>query len=189
MARPFNIPQSLEAMLAEKLQTALTTHLITNVDLNDQSIADYVIIGKPTAELKSRIVVSIHTQHPFGPTTDKDTSISGLSSGGRPFYFPKETFGGMETEEMIGCVQINIREKMPAEEAVWINSIVTHRVKKAINEDSELDAFSDGLGNSMSMIETFRAVGYASGGDKVSVYFRWVDWRAIVHRSNCRLTV
>lgn len=188
MARPFNIPQSAEAMLADKLQTALTTHLITNVEYDDPSRADHVIIGKPTKELKDRIVISVHTQHPFGPTVDKDASISGLSSGNRPYYWPKETFGGMETEEIIGCVQINIRERMPPEEAVWVNSIITHRVKKAINEDPELEAFSDGLGNSVSLIETFRAVGYASGGDKVSVYFRWVDWRAMLHRSNCRLT-
>nr|NIV40059.1 hypothetical protein [Anaerolineae bacterium] len=63
------------------------------------------------------------------------------------------------------------------------------RVKAAINRDADLNSLSDDFGNTMHVLETFQAVGYAGGGGDVSINFRWIDWRAFIHRTDCRTVV
>jgi len=186
--RPTSTPSSIEPLLATTMQTVLTEWCITDVPEDDASRANAVIIGKPTDELRQDIVVSIHTQHPFGPIRDRDTRVDGVEGGGlsrSPHRFPQETLGGMRTEEIIGCVQVNIRLRKESEDATWLIGPVIERVKQGIDRDKRLIGLEDDLGNYLSIIETFRADGYAGGGGKVTTNFRWVDFRAYVHRTNC----
>ena len=175
-------------MLADKLLDAITRACRTDVSEDDESRADHVILGKPTTELRDAIVVSIHTEHPLGPVSDKDFTAMGTPRGEdeRPYKWPSETTGGMRTKEVIGAVQINIREKVPYDTAKAINSAVANRIEIAINQDAVLRSFSDEFGNFCSQIDTFRASGYQSGGGNVSINIRWIDWRAFVHSTNCR---
>lgn len=188
MTQPAGVPQSIEAVLSSTLLAAVKEYCQTNVSDTDESKADHVILGKPGSELSDKVVVSVHMQHPFGPVMDKDTNQTGLSGGLSmdPYAFPAETIGGMRVDKIIGCVQINIREDMPPDEAAWINGAVKERVRVAINEHPSLHDLADDFGNHLWKIETFRAVGYDSGGSDVSVHFRWIDFRAYVSYTNIR---
>jgi hypothetical protein len=105
-----------------------------------------------------------------------------------PYVWPVETSGGMRTETVIGAIQVNIRERESyADNAKAINAAVIARIRNAINQDASLRPFHDDFGNFVSRVETFQASGYQSGGGNVSINVRWVDWRAVVHSTNCRL--
>jgi len=184
MTRPDNVPTTLEAMIADGLEGACTEYCITNVDDDDPSMSDHVILGKPTEELADEIVVSIHMQHPFGPTMDKDSAITG-KTGVTGFHFPDETIGGGRVDQIMGAVQVNIRQDLEYADAMWISAVVVERVKQAINLHPDVRSLTDSYGNVMFKLQTFRAIGYASGGGDVSVYFRWVDFVAYVSYTNC----
>ena len=182
------VPQSIESILGDKLKEVLTRWCITGVPLDDESRANHVILGKPTTELRDAVVISIHTEHPLGPISDKDHIVMGTprSDDERPFKWPAETTGGMRSKVVIGAIQVNIREMFAYEIAKAINGAVASRIEAAINQDAELDAFNDDFGNFMSRIETFQGSGYQAGGGNVSINIRWIDWRAFVHATNCR---
>lgn len=190
MTKPLTTPSTIEALIAETIQAAVEARCITDVPEDDESRANHVIIGKPTRELRDELVISVHMQHPFGPRLDRDQNITGTTGvpGPRPWKFPAETIGGATFEEIIGCVQIRLRQRTSLEDAMWIFSAVKERVKQAINLDKSLKTLTDGMGNTMFLIETFRAIGYDSGGAEVSLTTQWVDFRALVSRSNCRET-
>lgn len=183
------VPVSVESILGDKLKDVLTRWCITDVPSDDESRANHVILGKPTTQLRDNVVISIHTEHPLGPTLDKDHSVTGGTTRGneeRPYKWPAETTGGMRNKVVVGAIQVNIREGFPYDIAKAINGAVAARVEAAINQDSQLDAFSDDFGNFMSRIETFQASGYQAGGGNVSINIKWIDWRAFVHSTNCR---
>lgn len=182
------VPQSIESELGSRLKEVLTRWCITDISADDESRANHVILGKPTTQLRDNVVISIHTEHPLGPVSDKDHIVMGTprSDDERPFKWPAETTGGMRSKVVIGAIQINIREKLSYETAKAINGAVAARIEAAINRDSELDAFADDFGNFMSRVETFQASGYQAGGGNVSINIRWIDWRAFVHSTNCR---
>jgi hypothetical protein len=160
----------------------------TNVPTDDKSRVDVIIIGKPTEELRKRNVVSIHTTHPLGPSKDTEEIMMGTPTkpNERPYKWPPETFGGMRTDKMIGAVQINLRQNVRAPEAVPLIAAIETRIKDAINRDHRLRIVQDDFGYTAHLIETFKAIGYASGGGKTSLHRRWIDWRATVHSTNCR---
>ena len=190
MAQQPNTPTSIEALMADRIHDAVERWCKTDVPLDDEARANEVIIGKPTVEIKKDIVLSVHMQHPFGPVRDRDTTVSGAGTGGltgRPYFFPMETMGGARIEEVVGCVQVRIRKKMKYDDAVWLIAAVIERAKQAINRDTTLRRISDDLGNTMFLIEAFRVDGYESGGGRMSVNFRWVDFRAYVTCTNCRI--
>ncbi len=181
-------PETVESILAAKLKVVLTDWCIARVADDDRSVANHVIVGKPTSELRDPIVVSIYTEHPLGPVADKDKIVMGPPRGDseRPYKFPPETNGGMRTKQIIGAVQVNVREDLSAEDATVIKTAVMARVEKAINTDKRLGYFEDDFGNHMIDLDTFKASGYASGGGNVSIYIGWQDWRAFVSSTNCR---
>jgi len=175
-------------MIADKLLSVLTKWLITNVDEDDDSRANRVILGKPTDELRYNVVVSIHLDHPLGPAQDTDFNAMGTprSTEERPYKWPTETTGGMHTRQIIGAIQINIRETLPYEAAKAINGAVATRIELAIRRDNELRSFHDDFGQFVSIIDTFRGYGYQAGGGNTSIHIRWIDWRAVIHSENCR---
>ena len=177
----------IEAVLAKALHAAVTKWCITNVPVKDESRANWVVLGKPTRELRDNIVISIHMQHPLGPNADTDNIVSGkpTTSGERPWDFPKE-LGGGRMEKYLGCVEINIREREAYEDAVNVISSLYERVKAAINRDPSLVPLEDDWGNTLMVLETWQAYGHESGGGSVSISRRWVDWRAFVYRVDCR---
>lgn len=179
--------RGIEAVLAQKLYEVLTKWCIIDVAAGDPSRADAVVLGKPTRELRDEIVISIHMQHPLGPSADKDELVSGAprEPDERPWNWPKE-FGGGKTEKIVGAVQINIRQKLSYDEAVEIIASVVERVKAAINQDRDLIPLKDDWGNTLLVLETFQASGHAGGGGEVSINLRWIDWRAFIARRDCR---
>ena len=179
--------RGIEAVLAQELYKVLTKWCITDVAANDPSRADAVVLGKPTRELRDEIVISIHMQHPLGPSADRDEIVSGTprQREERPWIWPKE-FGGGKVEKMVGAIQVNIRQKLAYDEAVEIISSVVERVKAALNTDRDLVPLSDDWGNTLQVLETFQASGHAGGGGEVSINLRWIDWRAFISRRDCR---
>lgn len=182
---------TIENQIASTLKAVLEDWCITNVDVTDPSRANYVILGKPTRELSSAIVVSIYMTHPLALSKGGEWLVEGTPrrQPERPYQWPAETSGGMSTEMLVGAVQVNYREKETYEDAIPILSRVTNRIKQGINKDSRLAWLRDDMGNFMSSIETFRAEGVASGGGNVTVDRHWVSWRAWVHSNKCRITV
>jgi hypothetical protein len=174
----------IESVLAEKLLEVLTKHCIT--DVTDDSEADHVILGKPTEELRESIVISIHMQHPLGPSADTDAIMVGTPRqvNERPDRYPAE-FGSI-IWKIIGAVQINVRQRESYDEAIKIISTIYERVKYAIDNDPDLASLSDDWGNTMFRLRTFQAAGYASGGGDISINIRWVSFRADVVRPVCR---
>lgn len=185
MAELATTPRHFESMIADKMIEALEEWCIERVPTDDDSRADVVIFGHPRQERKYNVVLSVHLEHPFGPVMDTDSDVTGLR-GNRAWLWPRETVGGMRTSEIIGCVQINLRQSIPQATAAWVTPVVKERVKQAVNRDRRLKGFTDDLGNTVSVIEAFKAIGYSSGGGNVSVHHGWVDWRAYVHNTNCR---
>lgn len=182
-------PVSIESLIGHAMRDALQKWCIDSVPDDDASRASHVILGKPTRELRDNIVVSVHTQHPLGPSEDTDKLIEGVPRGQdeRPLQFFRESTGGARTEMMVGAVQIRIRENMKHEDALNISGVVMDRVKKAINRDGSLKTMSDELGNTMMLLETFQHSGHAAGGGSTSIFIRWVDWRAIIVSDNSRV--
>jgi len=174
-------------MILTNMKTALTEWCITDVDSDDPSKADHVIIGKPTEELSDEIVVSIHIRHPLGIEQDRDKDVTGKSTQTR-WKFPGETFGGMRVEEIVGTVQIRARKDLTYENATLLFSPLTQRVLDAINRDYLLTALTDSTGRTMFLIEAYRREGYESGGGEVSIDTQWIDWVAYVSSTNCRQT-
>lgn len=184
------LDDTIEGKVAETLLEVLTDWCINNVDNSDPSRANYVVLGKPTRELSSSIVVSIYMTHPLSMTRGGEWIAEGTPrrQNERPYQFPAE-MGGMRTEMIVGAIQVNYREKESYEDAIPIISRVTNRIKQGINRDSRLKYLLDDMGNFMSCIETFRAEGVASGGGNITVDRRWVSWRAWVHSSTCPVHV
>lgn len=185
------IPDTIENLIATTMQDVLLDWCVNNVDSSDPSIANHVILGKPTRQLSSSLVVSIHMKHPLSLKRGFEYLVDGTprSQRERPHQFPPEFSGGMRTELIIGAVQVNYREKRSYEDAIPIISRVTNRVKQGINQDMRLDSLTDDMGNFMSRIETFTAEGVSSGGESTTVDRSWVSWRAWVHSENCRISV
>jgi len=185
------IPDTIENKIAETMLAVLTDWCINNVDTDDPSRANYVVLGKPTRELSSAIVVSITMTHPLSMSKGGEDLVEGTprTQKERPYQFPPETYGGMRTELIVGAVQVNYREKEGYDDAIPIISRVTNRIKQGINQDIRLASLTDDMGNFMSSIETFTAEGVASGGDNVTVDRHWISWRAWVHSTNCRISV
>jgi hypothetical protein len=185
------IPDTIEGEIADTMLEVLTYWCITNVDAEDPSRANHVILGKPTSQLSSAIVVSIHMLHPLSLSKGGEDLVEGTprTQKERPYQFPPETWGGMRTELLVGAVQVNYREKEDYEGAIPIISRVTNRVKQGINQDSRLAYLTDDMGNFMSEIETFTAEGVQSGGDNITVDRHWVSWRAWVHSTHARTVV
>jgi hypothetical protein len=181
-------PKDIESLIADTLETVLTDWLINEVSTHDQSRANWVIIGKPTKELRDPITISIHTQHPLGPDKDTDKLVEGRprSAQERPLQFFRETSGGARQEMMFGAIQVRIRENLPPKTALNLKGAVVDRIKKAINRDTRLKTLTDDLGNTMFWIETFKHSGHASGGSDVSIFIEWIDWRAAVCSDNRR---
>jgi len=177
----------IESVLAAALKTVVTKWCITDVAADDPSRANWVVLGKPTRELRDDIVVSIHMQHPLGINADKDAMVSGkpTTTAERPWDWPKE-LGGGKVEKYLGCIEINIREREEYEDSVSIISSVYERVKAAVNRDPDLVPLTDDWGNTLMILETWQAYGHESGGGAVSISRRWVDWRAFVYRVDCR---
>jgi len=182
--------RGMEAVLGQQLKTVLEKWCITNVAADDDSKADAVVLGKPTSELRDPIVISIHLQHPLGIGADKDTLAAGppRARNERSWTFPAE-IGGGSIWKIIGTVQVNIREREAYEDAIETIASVIERVRAAINQDASLVPLKDDFGNTVIVLETFQAEGYAGGGGEVSINFRWVDWRAFCHRTDCRRVV
>ena len=182
-------PRTIEAMLAHTMAEVLTDWCIERVAPDDDSVVKSVIIGKPTSELGNPPVISIHTQHPLGPPKDTDHIAMGAPRGPeeRPYKWPVETTGGMRTDLMIGTVQINIREQSKAADAAWIIGAIASRVRKAINQDPRLATLVDDMGDYMSRVETFQHSGHTGGGSSTTTHIRWVDFRATIHSTNCRV--
>ena len=181
------VPTAIEAMIVSNMKTALTEWCITDVDSDDDSKADYVIIGKPTEELSDEITVSIHVRHPLGIGVDRDKDVTGISTKTR-WKFPGETFGGARFEEIVGTVQIRARKDLTYEDAILLFAPLTNRVLDAINTDYLLTSLEDSTGRRMFQIEAFRREGYESGGGEVSLDTQWIDWVAYISSTNCRQT-
>jgi len=181
-------PQSVEAMIAVAMRIVLIDHCITRVDGDDKSKASIVIIGKPTEELRKKIVLSVFTVHPLGPTEDTETIMEGTPTrpNERPYKWPPELIGGMRTYKMLGAVQINLRENVDSTEATSLIGALESRIKSAINNDIRLRVFRDDFGYMLDTVEVYQASGYASGGGNTSLHRRWIDWRGAVHSSNRR---
>ena len=184
-------PQSIEWLIATNMRDAVSEWCINDVDTDDPSRADNVIIGKPQDELVDEITLSIHVHHPLGPGSDRDTDVTGLSGGlsQRKWNFPGETFGGMRVEEIVGCVQIRARvDQDNYTDALELFGPIVLRIEDAINRDSRLANLEDELGRTMFIIEAHRREGYESGGGSTWLDTQWVDWRAYVSSTNCRQT-
>lgn len=181
-------PKAMESLLGDTLKEVLTDYCINNVDSDDTTKANYVVMGKPTSELRSAIVVSVHMQHPLGPDKDVDKLVEGAprSAEERPLTFPRESIGGATFEMITGAVQVRIKEGKNHQAALNTKSVTVDRIKKAIKTDSRLRVLKDDLGNTMTWIEVFRHSGHAAGGGEVSIFIEWVDFRAIVVSSNSR---
>ena len=181
-------PTTIEALLANILLEVITETCITNVADDDDSKADEVIIGKPTEELRKKNVLSIHTVHPLGTGKGTETITMGTPTrqSERPYKWPPETIGGMRTYQIIGAIQINLRQNVRADEAIALIAAIETRVKDAINRDERLRFIKDSFGYVAHLVETFQGYGYASGGGKTSLHRRWVDWRATIHSPNWR---
>lgn len=188
MAQPAGVPAQIEAMIADALYQGILAACKTNIPVGQIDRADNVIIGKPGSELSDPITISIHVQHPIGPSEDVDKQVTGMGAGlsDRPYSFPNETIGGMRVDELKGGVQINIREDLEPESAVWVNAAIKQRVKDVINQSTSFDYMEDEMGNLLLKIETFRDFGYDAGARDVSVHFRWVGWRAYICYANYR---
>jgi len=182
------VPQAIEHLIAETLMEVHMDWLVNEVSTHDKSRANSVILGKPTSELRSPIVVSIHTQHPLGPPEDVDKNISGgpRTQSERPWRFPAESTGGATVSAIFGATQVRIREDMSHSEALRIKAAVVTRIKQAINKDTRLRVLEDDFGNTMFWIETFEHPGYAAGGGDVSIFIEWVSWRAFICSSTAR---
>lgn len=181
-------PVALESLMGHTIRDVLEDWCINNVDDDDLTKAAYALLGKPTKELRSRIVVSVHMQHPLGPDKDQDHNVMGppRSEAERPLKFPGESIGGARWEMVFGAIQVRIREDLPHKDAMNTVAVVVDRIKSGINRDSRLRALRDDLNNVMVWIETFRHSGHAAGGGNVSIFIRWVDFRAVVVSSNVR---
>lgn len=188
---PTTVPDSIEGLLADELKEVLTDWCINYVSADDASRANHVIVGKPTKELRSAIVISIHMQHPLSRTKGGTDLVEGTprNQSERPYHWPAETWGGMRTEMIVGAVQVNYREKETYEDAMNIIGPIVNRIKQGINQDARLTTLSDDMGNFMSKIETFTAEGVSSGGDNITVDRRWVSWRAFVHSTHARVSL
>jgi len=184
-------PESIENLIASTLKEVLTDWCINFVSDDDSSRANNVVLGKPTRELRNSIVVSVYMYHPLGFSKGGHYVAEGTprAQRERPYKYPFETWGGMNTEEIIGAVQVNYREKEPYEDAIGIVAPIIGRIKKAINTDDRLEYLEDDMGWSMSSITTFETQGVASGGKNITVDRRWISWRAFIHSSNCRVSV
>jgi hypothetical protein len=180
----------MESLLADEMETVLTDWCINDPDEDDDTKANNVIIGKPTRELRNKIVVSIHTNHPLGVGSDKDRLVEGPPRSGdeRPLYFERESTGGARVEMMFGAIQIRIRQDSNHKQALNFVAVNEDRIKKAINRDSRLRVLEDDLGNTMVWLETYESPGYAAGGGDTSIFIRWIGWRAVIVSSNTRLT-
>lgn len=182
-----NVPNGIEAVLAHKLKDVITKHCITNVSANDISKADYVILGKPGPELRDSIVVSIHIQHPLHSTRVEKERPNEDNEIGYPWRVPAETVGGMNTKSQVGAVQLNIRQDLDYDDAIYVNSAVTERVRQAIDRDAELGGLlTDDFGGGVSKIQTYDAPGFTGGGGDVSIYTRWIGFKYLLHTPNTR---
>jgi len=181
-------PRVLENMVAQTMLLVLEDICIDQVDSDDRSKVDIVIIGKPTEELRKRNVLSIHTVHPLGPPKDTEVIMEGAPTkpNERPYKWPPETIGGMRTRNMFGTVQINLRQNVKAPEALALIGAIDSRIRQGVDRDPRLRSFKDDFGNFMHLIQTYQAYGYASGGGKTSLHRRWVDWRGTIHSPNWR---
>lgn len=182
-------PEPYEAILLRKLRTAITEYCVDNVDEDDPSRVNHVIIGKPGRELRNPPVVSISLTHPLGPSKDTDKLVSGTPRGNndeRPYKWPPMTMGGQRVDMLKGTVQVNIRENMSAEEASFVSGAIANRIVKAINEHPELGAFMDDFGFFVTDIESWRRYGYEFGSNRITTGVFWVDFRAFVHSTNVR---
>lgn len=187
MARPADVPTTITALIVTTLRDACEKVCKTDIPKGNMARADHVIIGKPGEELTDRIVVSIHDQSPWGKAEDADANVTGLIAGpysGGPYVFPAETIGGMRTDKLIGTVQINIREDINIEDAIWIHGALKERINAAINHSDVWRGLADEMGNYLWKMETYRSFGYDSGGGDISVHFRWIGWRAYVNYRN-----
>ena len=181
------VARALEAIVAMLIKDAVTKHCITDVSSSDASKADWVILGKPTTERTDPIVISIHMQHPLGMNIGKEKASSSRPTQMDPWQVLPETQGGMSSRVQVGAVQIDIREGIPYDEAIYINAAVARRVKQAIDNDVSLAGpIVDDFGDLMSWILTFEAAGYVAGGGDVSIHARWVNFKMLVHSSNVR---
>jgi hypothetical protein len=181
-------PTTIEGLIATVMLDVLTQYCITDVDDDDASKVNEIIIGKPTEELRKKNVLSIHTVHPLGPESDTETIMMGTPTrpNERPYKWPTETLGGMKTYNMIGAIQVNLRQNVRAPDAIPLIAAIETRVKIGINRDPRLDVLKDDFGYVAHLIETFQGRGYASGGGKTSLHRRWIDWRATIHSPNWR---
>jgi hypothetical protein len=182
-------PTSMHGLLASTLLTVLTDWCITRVDDDDDSKVDYVILGKPTGQLRSAKVVSIFMTHPLSLSRGGEEYVSGRSPEGTlgEEQWPEESWGGMRTESWEGAVQVNYRDKKSYDDAMDVIGPITTRITQAINQDSRFTGLRDDMGNMLSSIGTFRAEGVSSGGDNITVDRRWVSWRAFVHVRHGRI--
>ncbi len=182
-------PESIEWLIATNMRDAVSEWCIIEVDSDDLSKANNVIIGKPQDELVDEITLSIHIHHPLGPSSDRDTDVTGLSSTSTRWSFPGETTGGTRVEEIKGTVQIRARvDTDDYTDALELFGPVVLRIEDAINRDSRLARLEDGMGRTMFLIEAHRREGYESGGGNTWLDTQWVDWCAYVSSTNCRQT-
>jgi len=185
--RPDDVPAQIEALIIEEMWKGCLKACQTDIPEGRIDRANHVVIGKPDEELADEVVVSVHNQNPFGKSEDADVNVTGLIPGpysGGPYEFPAETIGGMRVDKLIGTVQINIREDVPFEEAMWISGAIKQRVSDVINKWPAFCGLADDMGNYLWRIETYRAYGYDSGGGDVSIHFRWVGFRAYIAYRN-----
>lgn len=181
-------PKSIEWLIATNMRDAVSEWCIIEVDADDLSKANNVIIGKPQDELVDEITLSIHIHHPLGPGSDRDTDVTGSSTSTR-WSFPGETTGGTRIEEIKGTVQIRARvDTDNYTDALELFGPVVLRIEDAINRDSRLAILEDGMGRTMFLIEAHRREGYESGGGNTWLDTQWVDWCAYVSSTNCRQT-
>lgn len=180
--------RGIEDYIAEKLYAALLERCVTEISPSDPSRVAHVIIGKPTSERRDESVLSIMMQHPLGPSKDTEMLALGvpMDESVRPYNIPPETFGGAVHHTVVGTVWIAIREREDYADAIRIISSIFERVSATINKDRRLCPLVDDFGNTLYKLETFRSEGYETGGRQVAINHRWVDFRGLVVRSNCR---
>ncbi len=179
------------ALIAHTIKEVLEDWCINYVAEDDSSRAQHVLLGKPTGELRSEIVLSVHMNHPLGPEAGRDKSVAGrpMAEDERPYKWPMEWTGGMNTEAILGAVQINYRRRKSYDAALEDVGPIIARIKSGINRDSRLNFLVGDCGGHMSIIETIRGEGYTSGGGDVSLERVWVTFRAWVHTSNRRINI
>ena len=180
--------EGIEAILAHKLHEALLKHCITDMPITDPSRANHVVLGKPTSERRDESVISIMMQNPLGPSKDSERLVQGIpfDESVRPYIFPPESIKGMVTETGVGVVWVAIREMKDYSQAMGIISSTVERVKVVINRAEGLVPLYDDFGNFLFKLETFRAAGYETGGRNVAINHRFIDFRGLVARTNCR---